>query len=87
VCVQSRIVRSIEIVVVTAAITMCPATAKSQPPATGGDQPNRVVIEYVRPRNADFGDFYESLKRYDALEKIQQILSPLRLSKLLEVRT
>ena len=61
--------------------------AQSQPAVTQDDQPNRVVIEYVRPQNADFVELYESLKAHRALEKIQKILSPLRLREELAVRT
>ena len=52
-----------------------------------GDQPNRVVIEYVRPKNPEFHDLYEILKIVGALEKVQKILSPLRLPEELTVKT
>jgi hypothetical protein len=61
--------------------------AQSQPVVTQGDQPNRVVIEYVRPQNADLLELYESLKAHGALEKIQKILSPIRLREELVVKT
>jgi hypothetical protein len=62
------------------------AHAQSQPAAPQGDQPNRVVIEYVKPQNADLQKLYEALKSNGALEKIQKILSPLRLPEQLAVK-
>jgi Putative metallopeptidase len=85
--VQSKIVRFIEIFAAIGLIAANSAHAQSQPTATQGDQPNRVLIEYVRPQNADFQDLYEALKTHGALEKIQKILSPMRLPEPLTVKT
>jgi len=85
--VRSKMLRSIEIIAAIA-VSVCNFDyAQSQPAATQGDQPNRVVIEYVRPQNADLLKLYESLKAHGALEKLQKILSPLRLREELAVKT
>lgn len=42
------------------------------------DQPDRVKIQYVAPKNPDLQEIYGRLKDHQFLEKIQQILSPLR---------
>lgn len=62
------------------------AHAQLQPATPQGEQPNRIVIEYVRPQNADFLELHESLKAHGALEKIQKILSPIRLREELAVK-
>ena len=50
-------------------------------------QTNRVVIEYVEPINSEFRDLYEVLKTHHALERVQKILSPMRLPEKLVVKT
>jgi len=82
-----KMVRFLHIGAAIGAIATSFAHAQSQPSVTNGDQPNRVVIEYVRPQNGDLQNHYESLKAYGALEKIQKILSPLRLPEPLKVKT
>jgi hypothetical protein len=59
----------------------------SQTPTTEAAQTNRVTIEYVAPTNSDLQDLYEVLKIRGALERIQKILSPLRLPEELTVKT
>jgi len=68
-------------------ITANSARAQSQHPVTQGDQPNRIVIEYGKPVDADLQDLYEIMKIKGSLEKIQKILSPLRLPEELTVKT
>jgi putative metallopeptidase DUF4344 len=80
-------IRFIQIIAAIGLITASFAHAQSQPSVTQGEQPNRVVIEYVRPQNADLQGLYEALKAYGALEKIQKILSPMRLPDRLVVKT
>jgi hypothetical protein len=63
------------------------AVAQSQGTANQADQPNRVVVEYVAPNSPDHQDLYETLKTRGALEKIQKILSPLRLPEELTIKT
>jgi len=84
---QSKIIRSIGIVAAFGVIAASFTPAQSQSSVTPGDQPNRVVIEYVGPQNADLQGLYEALKTHGVLEKIQKILSPLRLPEPLKVRT
>ena len=83
----SKRIRFIEIIAAIGLGVCSSEHARSQPAVTQADQPNRVVIEYVRPQNAVFLELHESLKAHGALEKIQKILSPLRLREELAVRT
>ena len=66
---RSKMVRFIEIIAAIGVSTGNFAHAQSQPAVTQGEQPNRVVIEYVRPQNADLLELHESLKAHGALEK------------------
>jgi hypothetical protein len=82
--------KRIRLIQINAAIGMIAAGfAHAQPqlavPPEG--QPNRVVIEYAKPQNGELQDLYEALKAYGALEKIQKILSPMRLREQLVVKT
>jgi len=61
--------------------------ARSQTTATQADQPNRVSIAYVAPKNRDFQELYDLLRDRRALEKIREILSPFRLPEELTIRT
>jgi hypothetical protein len=54
---------------------------------TQADQPNRVAVAYVPPQNSDFQQLYDLLRARRALEKIQEILSPLRLPEELTIKT
>ena len=84
---RSKMVRFIEIIAAIGVSTGNFAHAQLRPAVTQGEQPNRVVIEYVRPQNADLLELHESLKAHGALEKIQKILSPMRLREELAVKT
>jgi hypothetical protein len=42
-------------------------------------RPNRILVEYVLPKNPAFQPIYDALKQHQALEKLQQIFSPFRL--------
>jgi len=55
--------------------------------ATQVDQPGRIKIHYDPPRNPDLKEIYDRLKDHQFLEKIQQILSPLRLPEDLHIQT
>jgi hypothetical protein len=85
--VQTKIARFIEIFAAIGLVTASSVYARVQPSAVQPDQPNRIVIEYIRPQNADLQGLYDALKSYGALERIQNILSPMRLSEQLVVRT
>ena len=84
---QLNIVRFFGSIAAIGVLVVSFAHAQSQPATTQGDLPNRVVIEYVRPQNADLLELYESVKVHGALEKIQKILSPIRLREELAVKT
>lgn len=51
------------------------------------DQPNRIKIQYDPPKNADLQATYQRLIHHRYLERIQQILSPLRLPEDLNIKT
>src|SRR3974390_3831679 len=59
----------------------------SQAATTEAARTNRVTVEYVAPTSSDLQDLYEVLKIRRALERIQKILSPLRLPEELAVKT
>ncbi len=53
--------------------------AQPTPAAADEAKPNRIQIEYVAPRNPDHQELYEFLRQRRALEKLQEIFSPVRL--------
>ena len=50
-------------------------------------RPNRIHIEYVPPKNPENQRLYDALKERRALEKMQEIFNPFRLSNDLNMRT
>jgi hypothetical protein len=73
--------------VVLAAALMCPNFAIAQSTTTQVGRPNRVAVEYISPKGSDLQGLYQRLKEHRALEKLQKILSPLRLPEELVVKT
>jgi Putative metallopeptidase len=63
------------------------AAARSQTTATQIDQPNRVSVAYVAPKDPVFQELYDLLRDRRALEKVQEILSPFRLPEELTIKT
>src|SRR5262245_18751630 len=63
------------------------ALAQSQTTVTQIDQPNRITVAYVPPKNSEFQELHGLLTGRGALEKIQMILSPLRLPEELTIKT
>jgi hypothetical protein len=61
--------------------------AQSPPSVTQSDQPNRVSIAYSQPNNSAFQELYGLLRERRALERIQEILSPLRAPEQLTIKT
>jgi hypothetical protein len=49
------------------------------PAAADAPRPNRILIEYVPPKNPDHQKIYEDLKQRQVLEKLQEIFSPFKL--------
>lgn len=84
---QSKMIRFVEIIAAIGVVSASFVFAQSQPSVTQGDQPNRVAIEYIAPKDTGLQDLYEILKIRGALERIQKILSPLRLPEELTVKT
>jgi len=84
---RSKIFRLVVIVGAIGVIANGLGHAQSPLPVSQADQPNRVAIEYVAPKNPELRDLYEVLKIKASLERIQKILSPLRLPEELTVKT
>jgi hypothetical protein len=61
--------------------------AQSQPPPIALDQSGRVSITYVPPENSAFQELYDLLRQRRALERIQEILCPLRSPEELTLKT
>jgi Putative metallopeptidase len=55
--------------------------------AASDHPPSRIRIEYVVPKNPQHQYIYEMLQKQQALERLQQIFSPLRLPSELTLRT
>jgi hypothetical protein len=55
--------------------------------ATQIDQPGAIKIQYDAPKNADLQEIYGRLKDHQYLERVQWILSPLRLPEPLTIKT
>jgi Putative metallopeptidase len=72
--------------VVAVALT-CSNFAIAQPATTQVSRPNRVTVEYLTPKGSELGGLYQALKEHHALEKLQKILSPLRLPEERVVKT
>src|SRR5262245_22015859 len=64
------------------------ATAHAEARKMGGAAPNRIDIAYVEPKLAANQAVYKLLKDHQVLEKVRELLSPLRLPHrvLLQVR-
>lgn len=56
-------------------------------PAAQMDQPGRIKIQYAVPKSPDLQEIYGRAKDRRYLEKVQEILSPLRLPEQLTVKT
>lgn len=60
------------------------ATRKAVPPKA---KPDRIDIAYVEPTSADYQPIYQRLKEQHALEKLRDLLRPLRLPHRLLLQT
>ena len=70
---QGNAIRSAVIGIVLILANLAPA--RSQTAVSPIDQPNRVTIAYVAPKNPDFQELYGLLMARRALEKIQELLA------------
>ena len=61
--------------------------AQSQTSTVQSDQPNRVKVMYVPPENPGLQEVYGRLREHHALEKVQEMLSPFRLTEELTITT
>jgi hypothetical protein len=60
---------------------------RNQPSPTALDQSGRVSIAYGPPESSAFQELYDFLREHRALERIQEILSPLRSPEGLMIKT
>ena len=74
------------LIVVAANGAYC-SLAQSQTSSIAIDQPNRVSIAYVPPESLTLQELYDFLRAHQALERAQEILSPLRLPEELTIKT
>jgi len=74
---------------IVSAVFMLPILAATQPQTTATqiDPTNRVLIAYTTTKDPVLQKFYSLLTEHRALERIQQILSPFRLSEELTIKT
>jgi hypothetical protein len=78
------------VTILTAAGLVLAAPADAQVRKAGAApraQPNRIDINYVEPKSGDHQPLYKLLKERQALEKIRDLLSPLRLPHRLLLET
>src|SRR5262245_9432088 len=78
------------VTILTAAGLVLAALADTQQRKAGAaprPQPNRIDINYVEPKSADYLPLSKLLKERQALEKIRDLLSPLRLPHRLLLET
>jgi Putative metallopeptidase len=84
---RKRTISRIGAIVGPALVSAHLSVALSQTDPAQNDQPNRVSVEYVEPQNPDLQELYGLLKDHRVLEKIQEILGPLRLPEELTIKT
>jgi hypothetical protein len=63
------------------------SAAQPQPLATSSGQSDRVSVVYVPPNNLNFQEVHDLLRQHNALEKINEILSPFRFPEQLTIET
>jgi hypothetical protein len=77
----------IDLVMAIVLIAATFADALAQPSFIKSNEPNRVSILYVAPKNPEYQQIYHLVQARLALEKVQKILSPLLLPQNLTVKT
>jgi len=73
--------------VVAGSILICFALALPASADAAALKPRRVDIEYVAPKSPEHRELYERLKQQRVLEKIRDVLAPLKLPRRLLVKT
>src|SRR5215469_7068776 len=75
--------------IVMSVLVILPNSSLAQPQTapTQSDQPSRVSVVYVPPQNSAFQQLYDLLRERSALERIQEILSPLQVPEQLTIKT
>ena len=79
------ILRALAIVLALSAATS--ADAKADKGAKAGAKADSIDIEYVAPKSPEHQPVLELVKEHHTLEKIKQLLSPLRLPRRLLIKT
>jgi len=78
-----RAAMKIVLALAVAGIVLVPVTATQAAPARA----NRISVKYVPPKNAAHQPIYARLKEVRFLEKLKELLSPIRLPRTLRVVT
>jgi Putative metallopeptidase len=55
-------------------------------PVVAAGKPDRIRVEYVPPKDRAHQPIYEAIMRQRALERVRQMLSPLRLPRILQMK-
>lgn len=66
---------------------LSPRPAEAQSPVLPGFANPSIVIDYIDPRHSKFQPHLDRLKKRRALEELAQFLSPLKLPRVLRIRT
>ena len=75
------------VLVLVPTIVGTPQLSLAQSETITNDRSHRVSIVYTAPRNSTFEALYELLKDHRALEKVEEILSPVRWTEDLTIKT
>ena len=73
--------------VLTSALGIALIVTAAVPASADEARPNRIHIEYVPPKKPENQKLYEALKERRALERMQEVFAPFRLSNDLNMRT
>lgn len=80
-------VRAIAAAVAAAFAAIAVAPAWAAPVWGGRAQPNRIDIQYVAPKSPDHQQVYDLVRNARTLERIAQLLAPIRLPRRLLIKT
>jgi hypothetical protein len=71
------------------AIGECALISLSETPAIADDdvQSNRIRVEYAQPKSLEIAPYYQMVMQRNALERVQEVFSPLMLPSDITVRT
>ena len=81
------ILRALAIVLVLSAATWAEAKAAKGAKAVKAAKADQIDIEYVAPKSPEHQPVLDLIKEYRTLEKVKQLLSPMRLPRRLLIKT